>query len=82
MGRLCRFMAAAARLQRMLQMRCNRLSALPPLLGASWHCNPGRLSLRYCGLQARSLQTPTLTRAGCHAQGAGSAGAPAGLLHC
>ncbi|BDA45432.1 probable leucine-rich repeat protein soc-2 [Coccomyxa sp. Obi] len=43
---------AAARLQRMLLSRCNRLAALPPVLGTSWHCNPSRLSLRYCGLQS------------------------------
>ncbi|CAL8470968.1 g10510 [Coccomyxa elongata] len=43
---------AAARLQRMLLSRCNRLAALPPVLGTSWHCNPSRLSLRYCGLHS------------------------------
>lgn len=46
--------AAAARLQRMLLSRCNKLAALPPVLGSSWLCNPSRLSLRYCGLQVRT----------------------------
>ncbi len=48
--------AAAARLQRMLLSRCNRLAALPPVLGTSWHCNPSRLSLRDCGLHVCSCQ--------------------------